>query len=114
MVEEKNIVCIGAGIQGIRMLALLENREIDRKVICFLDNDKKKSETIIRYDSVKKEVHLFDDAEKYISNNTVVLITCMDYLSIYKQMSKLDCFNNVICVSVLEMARNELLSSDYE
>lgn len=112
LAKKMKILCFGCGIQGKRMALILENWQCENNLKGYIDNDKKKIGKDIIIEERRYPIHSIEAAKRYLDSNTLLLITSLDYKSIYEQllsMKDVGC----LCVSIDEVAEIELLQSDY-
>ncbi|MBO7179408.1 MAG: polysaccharide pyruvyl transferase family protein [Clostridia bacterium] len=88
-VENKKIVCYGAGVNAQHMLYNEKFAEFLPRVSFFVDMDIKKTGTYIKTNGFQFEIFNVD-ALKNIASDSVVVITLSDYLSTGKMLDSLN------------------------
>ena len=112
-ISNKQIIGFGCGLQGRRMATILDNWNLLKNVLCYIDNDVTKIGTEYQRGSFSCPIISLDDAMMRYDNDVIILITCVDYKSVYQQMAEKGCqFKDVI--SIDEITKNQLQVSDYD
>lgn len=106
----KKILCFGAGIQGIRAAMYIESWNLDDNFIGYIDNNK--SGEIVEVLEKKYPIYSLEKVLELSHDNIIILVTCMDYKSVYKQ---LEFISDVDCkyIALDEVAEKQLFVSDY-
>lgn len=113
LAKRKKIICFGCGNQGKRMAMLLGNWQCENNLKGYVDNDRNKIGTEVFIEGKKYPVYSLEMIKGYLNPNILLLITCLDYKNIYKQLEN-ECSINCDCVSMDEVAETELFISDYD
>ena len=112
-ISNRKIVCFGCGIQGKRMADILINWGLPDNLIAFIDNDKDKVGKDYWCGEKKYPILAFKEGMQLIDRNTVLIITCMNYESVYKLIGGLE-KKDFDCISIDEISSNQLMVSDYD
>lgn len=80
--------------------------------MAYIDNNKAKIGDFYSHDGYKYPVYSFDEAHQALDENVVILITCLDYNEIYKQLES-DVIRKWDYIAFAEVSDNELISSNY-
>lgn len=107
----KKIICFGCGIQGKRMASYLENWGLNDQLLAYIDNNTNKVGKSYCYHEKKYPIVSLREAEERYGNDCIILVTCLNYDSVYKQIDKESKFGKYI--SIDEIADNQLMYSDY-
>ena len=91
------IICFGAGSEIKTILKNREIRGLDKKIYCFLDNDKEKWGRNIIIEGNSYPIYSPNFLEELQDNKFVVLITCMAYIEIYNQLQGMEVLDNISC-----------------
>lgn len=110
-IYNRKILCFGCGIQGKRMAAYLENWGLDAQLIAYIDNSQNKIGTIYYYHDKKYPILSLKSAEEQYGTDCIILVTCLDFRSIYKQIEAESNYREY--VSIDEISDNQLMDSDY-
>lgn len=111
-ISDKKIFCFGCGIQGKRMAGILYNWGIQNNLVAYIDNDEKKIGSEYICDGKAFKIVSIKEAIKCDDGNSIILITAIDYRSIYNQLSVYG-YDMQRCISIDEIARNQLEISNY-
>lgn len=68
------------------MADFFSNWNIQEQLVAYIDNNKAKIGDFYSHDGYKYPVYSFDEAHQALDENVVILITCLDYNEIYKQL----------------------------
>ena len=112
LVKKHKVACFGLGIQGRRMADFFSNWNIQEQLVAYIDNNKAKIGDFYSHDGYKYPVYSFDEAHQALDENVVILITCLDYNEIYKQLES-DVIRKWDYIAFAEVSDNELISSNY-
>lgn len=112
--SNKKIVCFGAGLQGLRTCHILSNWGMLRNLQFFIDNNTSKQGTLYTYESKEFEILSVDEAVLRIQEDWMMILCNMHYLEVIEQLSKYDTLKNIPYISLVELAQNQLLVSDYD
>ena len=111
--KNRKIVCFGAGKHGRRMLDILHNYHKLNDLIGFIDNASEKWDTCIQYADKSYSIMSLQQAKNILDEDVVIIITCLDYISVLNQLETEPALTNCTCVSLVEVGQKQLLSSDY-
>lgn len=111
-IRDKDVYCFGCGIQGRRMSMLFENWGIQENFRGYIDNDEKKVGTQVEIERNVYNIYSFESIRETLTENTLILITCLNYQDIYAQLEKI---KDVACqyIAIDEVADIQLRISDY-
>lgn len=113
-ISKKKCICFGTGIQGCRIINLLESWGKTDNIIAFVDNDKRKIGGTMIHEGFKYPIVSLKDSLKKIDENTFIVISCLEVTSIKRQLEEYKELKDVACFSLVELARNQLCISDYD
>ncbi len=112
ILKNNNVVFWGCGIQGKRWAMFLDNWNLSEHLAGYIDNSPAKVGTVYECDGKAYHIYSIDEAENRFSSDTILLITCLDYESVYKRLEERGCkFSRII--SAAEIAQAQLMISDY-
>lgn len=112
MIREKKVACFGAGIQGKRVAEYFSNWNVNDQLIAYIDNSENKIGKEVKAGDNSYPIYSLNQAEQILSSDILILITCFDYKSIYKQLENLT-KNEWMCVALAEVAEIEFMQSEY-
>lgn len=112
--SKRKCVCFGAGAFGIRLITIFDNWDIQSNIMAFIDNDKNKIGKEIVYENYRYPIISIYDVQKYIDNQTIIIISCTDYIRAFEQLNAFSCLKELQCISVIEVAQEQLKKSFYE
>lgn len=114
-ITSKKVICYGCGSSGVRAINIMENWGKSHDIIAFVDSDRKKWGQRIYNENFSYPIVSISDALKLASNNTIFLITCVsDVLELRMMLNSYEELDSIECFSLVEIAQQQLLSSDYE
>jgi hypothetical protein len=112
IIQDNNILCWGCGNQGKRWAMYMNNWKLSDHLLGYIDNNLSKIGTTYECHGREYHIYSFNEAEDEFDSATILLISCLDYESVYKQLEECGCkFARVI--SLAEIAQAQLLVSDY-
>lgn len=112
LIKQYKTLCFGAGIQGKRVADFFNNWKVSEQLLGFMDNSKSKVGQNVKCDNQSYRIYSLDEAEKiWESDKIIILVTCLNYKEIYKQLEELK--DDWIYISIDEVAENQLMISDY-
>lgn len=114
LMEEKKCICFGSGAQGIRLIQIMENWGITDHILFYADNNKSKWGMYVEYAGFRYPIRSIKEMTESIDNDTVIAICCLDFTSVYEQLDAYRELDKVKCVSLSEIALNQLKNSDYQ
>lgn len=112
--RDKKCICFGAGLQGVRFINIFDNWEKADDIIVFADNDSKKWGSKIEYDHFSYPIVPIEDIFSFLRQDVVIIITCIDFISIRLQLEQYRELENIFCFSLVELGQKQLLQSDYD
>ncbi|MBE6749185.1 MAG: hypothetical protein E7557_08160 [Ruminococcaceae bacterium] len=112
-INDKKIICFGAGKHGRRMLDIMHNYEKLNDLVGFIDNSPEKWGKTFEYEGFSIPVFSIDEALNIINENFVIVITCLDFIKVTKQLEEYEELKNISCVSLIDVALQQLTVSDY-
>ncbi len=117
--KDKHIFGFGCGIQGRRATYYLKSWGLEKNTIAFIDNSEDKIGKKIEFLGCEFSIISLEDAVRYIveqnvSDSIVFLVTSLHYLQIYQQIEKEYPQYNFICMSMAEIASEQLAVSQYD
>lgn len=96
--RNKKIVCFGAGKIFYDFFDKYKQFELEKKVMLILDNDDKKNCTQVNvYNQIINIASVQKFCSEYEVNEFIILITCMDFISIYNQLQEIEQLKEVEC-----------------
>lgn len=109
---DKDVYCFGCGIQGKRIAMLFENWGVQSNLKGYIDNDARKVGTQIEIGKTVYNIFSIESIRSRLAENSLILITCLHYQSIYEQLKVLD---DIRCqyIAIDEVADVQLQISDY-
>lgn len=114
-IKLKKLICYGCGSAGIRAIDIMENWGKSSDIILFVDSDKNKWDKTIGNDKSSYPIVSINEALKQVDKNTIILITCTtDILEIREMLDQYVELDNIECFSLVEIAQQQLLKSDYK
>lgn len=113
-VENKKIICFGAGKQGRRILDIMHNYGKLNDLLGFIDNNPQKWGTNFEYDGFSIPIFSIDNALDMIDEKTILLITCVEYTNVVNQLEAYDKFKEIEYISLTDISLNQFLVSDYD
>lgn len=114
-IECKRLICYGSGAAGVRAINILEDWGKGRDIIAFIDGNEEKWNQNISNGINSYPVVSLKEALHKVDKNTVFLITCIsDILEIREILNRFSELNEIECFSLVEIAQQQLLSSDYD
>lgn len=114
IMQKNKCVCFGSGAQGIRLIQFMENWDCLDNILYFTDNNPLKWGSIIQYENNEFHIKSIQDAFNGLSQNTVIVVCSLDFVSIFEQLDRIDTINNNLCLSLPEVSAEQLLHSDYD
>ena len=84
-----HIVCVGAGNCFEEIAFLYQHTEIEKKIICCIDNSKKKIGTIVYFGRKKIPVYHFSDIKDFNKKKDLILITIINYIPVLEEIKEL-------------------------
>lgn len=113
IIANRIVFCYGCGIQGKRMAMFFDNWQSKQNLKGYIDNDESKSGSTINIGEDIYPVYSLKSVIQLLDAKTLILITCLDYQSIYAQ---LEFFDDIDCeiVAIDIVAQKELMESDYD
>lgn len=112
-IRTRNIVCFGAGLQGLHIIYILENWGMSDKILAFMDNNPDKWHTDYRVEDYSYPIIPVSDGIDKLEEDTLLLITCADVVGVKEQLAKYPALDDIKCCSLAELAQQQLLASDY-
>lgn len=112
-VGKNKCICFGCGLQGIRMLDIIENWGLNERIVAFVDNDEKKQGNRIKRGGCEYPILSVSQMLEIIDSNTIIIITNMAITEIRGQLNQYKELDEVSCYSLGEIAQQQLIVSDY-
>lgn len=112
-IKDKKILCFGAGKHGRRMLDIMHNYEKLNDLVGFIDNSPEKWGKTFEYEGFSIPIFSIDEALNIVDKNFVIVITCLDFMNVAKQLNEYKELQNIDCISLVEVGLQQLISSDY-
>lgn len=112
IIKEKKVACFGTGIQGKRVADFFLNWGVADQLIAYIDNNENRVGKVMQCGGHSYPIYSLGDAIQKLPSNLLILITCLDFKSIYKQLERVS-ENNWMCIAIDEVAEVELEKSDY-
>lgn len=114
-IHSRKIVCYGCGSSGIRAINIMENWGKEKDITYFIDSNPQKWGQYIGNGTVEYSIITLESAVKFVDNNTIFLITCVsDVLKIWDILNQYQELSDLYCFSLVELAQQQLLCSDYD
>ena len=113
-ISDKKVICYGAGLQGTRAIAYFENWDLQDRIDAFIDSNNQKWGGLKEYHGLKYPIISIEEAIKRILPDTVIVVTNIDVINIYKNIKKIDEFKTVPVTSLISIAEQELRISNYD
>lgn len=101
IIAVENIICFGAGKQANNLDDIYEGTAALNKIVCFIDNDKKKQNTKRKLGNRFIDVMSFDHLINMNLSKTIILITCEKYMDILEQIEAEEKTKNLECYCLI-------------
>ena len=96
--RKKNWLALGGGQICNKFVKEYKEFEIEKKITLILDNNKEKYDTQLEiYDQVIDIISIQKFCLSYPVDDFLILITCIDFLSVYRQLQQIEDLKNVEC-----------------
>lgn len=112
-IQQKKCICVGSGLQGQRMIDLMENWGVVNNIIAFADNNVKNKGKDFLYRKYHYPILSVIDSIKLVRKNFIYIITCSDIVGVKNQLKEFEELNDIPCVSLGELGQQQLILSDY-
>lgn len=113
-IKSKKCICFGSGAQAKRMICIMQNWNIVKNIVTFVDNDKSKIGKKIKYRGLEFPIVSAEESLGYVDGNTIYIITCSDVIGIKEQMDQYKILKEIPFFSLAELASQQLRISDYD
>lgn len=113
VVAKNKCICFGCGLQGIRMLDIMENWGLRERIVAFVDNDEKKQGKRIKHEDYEYSIISVPQMLEIIDSNTIIVITNMAITEIRNQLNQYKALDGILSYSLGEIAQQQLIASNY-
>lgn len=113
-IQNREVICIGAGIQGKRFACLIENWNLQGSIIAFADNNKALQGNDFQYRTMRYPILSIDKAVRMADKNALWVIACLDENAIKEQLQQYAEMKDALVTSLSAVAMAQLRISDYE
>lgn len=113
-IAPRKCYCFGCGLQGTRIINIMENWGYHEKIAAFTDNNIKRIGTRISNGVLSYPIVSVDEFVSSVTAEDVIIICAADVVGISEQLSQYDSLNNVVCFNLGELGLQQLIVSDYE
>lgn len=113
-VENRKVICYGAGLQGRRAMIWFENWGLWDKIIAFSDSDSRKWGTTMKYGLHEYPLVSIDNLASYVDGETLLLICALKVNEIVEQLNQISFLKSLTYTSLVDIAERQLLVSDYD
>lgn len=97
LIQQKELVCFGAGKVLENFCTELKNYHMENKIAYIIDNDPKKWDTYKVINKVEIKIISLSKAIEDLSKNIILLITSDDCIAIYNQLNAINQLNKIEC-----------------
>lgn len=113
-IASRKCYCFGCGLQGTRIINIMENWEYPEKIAAFTDNNKKRIGARMSNGVLSYPIISVNEFVNSVSADDVIIICSADVVSISEQLNQYDCLKSVVCFNLGELGLQQLIVSDYE
>lgn len=113
-IAKRRCFCFGCGIQGIRIINIMENWGYENNIIAFTDNNQSKIGSIITNGIVSYPTLPLSEFVELINSDDVIIISSADVVNIFAQLDKYAQLKEVVCFGLGEIGLQQLIVSDYK
>lgn len=111
----KKCYCFGCGLQGTRIINMIENWGYDNKIIAFTDNNKEKIGSMMSNGRLQYPIISLTELVSAVSSKESIIIICSaDVVGISEQLEKYEALKDIECFNLGELGLQQLIVSDYE
>ena len=113
-IATKKCYCFGCGLQGTRIINMMENWGFDVKIIAFTDNNKEKIGSVMTNGRLQYPIiPLTEFITEASSKESVIIICSADVVGIFAQLDRYDALKDVVCFNLGELGLQQMIVSDY-
>ncbi len=113
-ISARKCYCFGCGLQGTRIINIMENWGYREKIAAFTDNNEKRVGTRMSNGSLHYPIVSVDEFVKSVTEKDVIIICSSDVVSISEQLNQYQGLEKVVCFNLGELGLRQLIVSDYE
>lgn len=113
-IAERRCFCFGCGIQGTKIINIMENWGYEKNIVAFTDNNQKKIGLFMTNGIVSYPTIPLSEFVELINSDDVIIISSADVVNIYAQLDKYAQLNEVVCFGLGEIGLHQLIVSDYK
>ena len=113
-ISQRKCYCFGCGLQGTRILNMMENWGYRETIVAFTDNNRKRVGGRISNGVLSYPIVSVSEFVNAVSPEDVIIICCADVVNIFEQLDQYDNLSNVVCFNLGELGLQQLIVSDYE
>lgn len=110
IIKGKKVACFGAGLQGKRVAEFFSNWEVANHLIAYIDNSDSKIGKKLNSGEGTYPIYSLKQAVEVLPSDLLILISCMDYKTIYEQLEK-EVKKDWICIAINEVAEVEFFQT---
>lgn len=113
-IASRKCYCFGCGLQGTRIINMMENWGYWEKIAAFTDNNKKRVGSMMSNGVLSYPIIPVNEFVSRVAPGDVIIICCADVVGISEQLNQYDSLQNVVCFNLGELGLQQLIVSDYE
>lgn len=113
-IASRKCYCFGCGLQGTRIINIMENWGYLDNIAAFTDNNKKRIGTMMTNGVLGYPVISVDEFAASVAVEDVIIICCADVVSVSEQLNQYGSLRNVVCFNLGELGLQQLIVSDYD
>lgn len=113
-VYSRKCYCFGCGLQGTRIINMMENWGYWETIVAFSDNNEKRAGGIMSNGVLQYPIVSVSEFVNAVRPEDVIIICCADVVRVFEQLDQYERLKNVVCFNLGELGLQQLIVSDYE